>query len=147
MKSPIILFMLMFALCSIHGMGRAQSIVGKWQLVKQTSCLEDDVDASDDNTGMQEVADEMKSMSGAIPQVIQFKEKNMAEESTKIVSRRKSYNSKSFMYKFNSDALHFLDKKSHTILESFTVEKFSADSLIISNASRVCETKIFVRIK
>ncbi len=76
-----------------------------------------------------------------------LKDNNNAEESTRIVSRRKSYNSKSFLYKFNGDAIYFLDKKSRTIIEGYTVEKFSADSLIISSAERACDTKIFIRIK
>lgn len=145
MNAPIALFLVTFAVCSSYTT-QAQSIVGKWQLIKQTSCLDENLNTNEE-TGVEEVIDDMKSMSGATPQIIQFKEKNVAEESTRIISKRKSYNSKSLLYKFSGDALHFLDKKSRTILESFTVEKFEADSLIISNASRACETKIFVRIK
>lgn len=146
MNARIALFFLAaLAVCTSYT-ARAQSIIGKWQLVKQTSCLDENLDTNEE-TGVEEVIDDMKSMSGATPQIIQFKDKNVAEESTRIVSKSKSYNSKSLLYKFSGDALHFLDKKSRTILESFTVEKFEADSLIISNASRACETKIFVRIK
>jgi len=125
--------------------GNAQSIVGRWQLVKESSCVEDEVEAEDGGT--QELIDDMKSMSGATPQVIEFKENNSAQESTKIISRKKSYNSKSFLYRHDGDALYFLDKKSRTIIEGFTVEKLASDSLIITNSARVCETKIFVRIK
>jgi hypothetical protein len=138
-----ILLIIFLSSASLH----AQSIIGKWQLVKQSNCLEDDIDAADSGSGVEEVLNDMQGMSGATPQVLQFKDKNMAEESTRMISRRKSYNSKSLMYRFSPEALHFLDKKSHTLLESFTVEKFSADSLIISNASRACETKVFIRIK
>ena len=125
--------------------GNAQSIVGRWQLVKESSCVEDEVETEDGGT--QELIDDMKSMSGATPQVIEFKENNSAHESTKIISRKKSYNSKSFLYRHDGDALYFLDKKSRTIIEGFTVEKLASDSLIITNSARVCETKIFVRIK
>lgn len=124
---------------------QAQSIVGKWQLMKQTSCLEDEI--SVDEMGMEEVLTDMKSMSGSTPQTMTLKNNNSGEESTKIINRRKSYNSKSFLYKHSGDALHFLDKKSRTIIESFTIEKLAGDSLIISNAARVCETKVFIRIK
>lgn len=122
---------------------KAQTIVGTWQMIKHTSCVEDEID----DTGSEEMVKDMKSMSGATPQVLVLKENNNAEESTRIVSRRKSYNSKSFLYKYNGDAIYFLDKKSRTIIEGYTVEKFSADSLIISSAERACDTKIFVRIK
>ncbi|WP_333820970.1 hypothetical protein [Ohtaekwangia sp.] len=145
MKAAIVIFIAILLFCCVIPASHAQSIVGKWQLVKQTSCLEEETTLSD--TTMEEVMDDMKSMSGATPQVLILKEKNLAEETTKIASRRQSYNSKAFMYRFTGDALHFLDKKSHIILESFTVEKFDADSLIISNAARACETKVFVRIK
>jgi hypothetical protein len=124
---------------------KAQTIVGTWQMIKHTSCVEDEMDM--DDAGSDELVKDMKSMSGTTPQVLVLKDNNNAEESTRIVSRRKSYNSKSFMYKFNGDAIYFLDKKSRTIIEGYTVEKFSADSLIISSAERACDTKIFVRIK
>jgi hypothetical protein len=42
--------------------------------------------------------------------------------------------------------LLILDKKSQTISESYLVDKFTADSLIVSNASRPCDTKIFLKI-
>lgn len=130
--------------CSVTILGQSQSIVGTWQMVKHTSCVEDGIDMEGADA---ELLDDMKSMAGTTPQVLQLRDNNTAEESTKIVSRRKSYNSKSFLYKFNGEALYFLDRKSHTIIEGFTVDKFEGDSLIISNASRACETKVFVRIK
>ncbi|HEX6893350.1 MAG TPA: hypothetical protein VF141_21715 [Chryseolinea sp.] len=123
----------------------AQSIVGRWQLVKESSCVEDELSPDDAET--EELVNDMKSMSGAKPQVLEFKENNTGNESTKIISRKKSYNSKGFLYRFDGEGLYFLDKKSKTIIEGFTVERFEADSLIITNSNRVCETKIFVRIK
>jgi hypothetical protein len=124
---------------------QAQSIVGRWQLVKESSCVEDEM--SPDDVETEELIDDMKSRSGATPQVIEFKDNNSGHESTKIISRKKSYNSKGFLYRFDGEGLYFLDKKSRTIIEGFTVEKLESDSLIITNSTRVCETKIFVRIK
>ncbi len=121
------------------------SIVGKWQMVRQSNCVEDEMGEEDAET--QELIEDMKGMSGQTPQVLEFTDKNAVHESTKIVSKRKSYNSRSMLYRMNENGLYFLDKKSRTIIESFTIEKLSADSLIISNSARVCETKIFVRIK
>lgn len=137
---------LIVILCAFTTCSQAQSLIGRWQLVKQTSCLEDETPLND-STGVEEVLNDMKSMSGPTPNVIQFKENNSAEESTKMISKKKSYNSKSFLYKFNGTELYFLDKKSRTIIEGFTIEKFDSDSLIITNTSRACETKVFVRIK
>ncbi len=124
---------------------QAQSIVGRWQLVKQSNCVESEL--GEEEAGVKEMTEDMKGLSGAEPQIIEFKENNTGEENTKIISQKKSYNSKSFLYRLNEGTLYFLDKKSKTIIDGFTVEKMDQDSLIISNATRVCETKIFVRIK
>jgi len=138
-----LMFLLVMMGCTLFS--QAQSIVGRWQLVKQSTCVEDELGEADDDT--QALVDDMKSMSGATPQVIEFKANNTGEESTKIISKKKSYNSKSFLYRYNESGLYFLDKRSKTIIEGFTVERLEGDSLIISNVSRVCETKIFVRVK
>lgn len=124
---------------------KAQSIVGRWQLVKESTCVEDEL--SPDDAESEELINDMKSRSGASPQVLEFKDNNTGNESTKIISRKKTYNSKGFLYRYDGDGLYFLDKKSRTIIEGFTVEKIEGDSLIITNSTRVCETKIFVRIK
>lgn len=133
--------MVSFFVCAGVTACLAQSIVGKWQLMRQTSCVEEEL--SDDEAGL---VSEMKSRSSADIQVLQFKENNSAEESTKIISNKRSYNSKALLYKFTGDALYILDKRSKTIIEAFTVEKLSADSLIISNSARACETRVFVKI-
>ena len=124
---------------------KAQSIVGSWQLVRQSNCVEEELGAV--NAETENLVADMKGMSGATPQVLILKEKNEGEENTKIITKKKSYNSKSFLYKFDGESLYFLDKKSRTIIETFSVEKLATDSLIISNTTRACETRIFVRIK
>ena len=125
--------------------GYAQSIIGDWQLVKQSTCMEENMKPVADST--QRLIDDMKSRASATPMIISFKEKSMAEESTRIINSKKSGYSKNFMYKFDGDMLMVLDKKSRTITDNYIVETFSQDSLIISHASRPCETKVFVRIK
>ena len=107
--------------------------------------MEDTIGEEEGET--QELIEDMKGMSGKTPQVLEFKDNNGVHESTKIINKRKSYNSKSMLYRLNENGLYFLDKKSRTIIESFTVEQLTADSLIISNSARVCETKILIRIK
>jgi len=135
----------LLVLISLTMVCQAQSLVGRWQLVKESSCVEDEL--SPDDVETDDLVNDMKSRSGAAPQVLEFKDNNSGHESTKIISRKKSYNSKGFLYRFDGEGLYFLDKKSRTIIEGFTVEKLEADSLIITNSARVCETKIFVRIK
>lgn len=138
--------LIFFALLIMAGeISYSQSIIGRWQLVKQSSCVEDEVGEVDDET--QALIDDMKGMSGAAPQVLELRENRTGQESTRIISKKKSYNSKSFLYRFDDSGLYFLDKKSRTIIEGYTVERLESDSLIISNATKVCETKVFVRIK
>jgi hypothetical protein len=134
---------MMFALVPFFS--DAQTIVGTWQLVKQTSCLEDELESADnaDNS----LAADMKQMSSPAAEIVKFRDKGVGEESTRILNKKKSANSKNFLYKFNDESLYILDKRSQTISESYFVDKLSQDSLIISNTGRACETKIFVKIK
>lgn len=136
-------FIVLLSLCSLVSF--AQSIVGRWQLIKQSNCIESDL--GEEEASVKEMVEDMQGLSGAEPQVLELKDNNTGSESTKIINRKKSYNSKSFLYRYTTETLYFLDKKSRTIIDGFTVEKISGDSLIISNVDRVCETKIFVRIK
>lgn len=136
-------FLLVFL--SVTSFGFTQSIIGEWQLVKESNCMEENLPVTSIDTNA--MVKEMKSMTPPTPQVVTFKEKMNGEESTRILTRKKTTNNKSFMYRFDGESLVILDKKSHTISESFMVDKFSADSLIVSNTSRPCEVRIFKRIK
>ena len=135
----LILSLLVFAMQS-----QQPQIVGKWQLIKQTSCIEGEIEMDEDE---QDLVNDMSSRGGPSAQVIQFKENNNATESTRIISKRKSYNSNAMQYKFDGKSLYILDKRSRTIVETFTVEKISSDSLIISNSARACDTKVFLKVK
>ncbi len=130
---------------SVTSLGLSQSIIGEWQLVKESNCMEENLPVTTADTNA--MVKEMKTMTPPTRQVVTFKEKMNGEESTRILTRKKTTNNKSFMYRFDGESLVILDKKSHTISESFMVDKFSTDSLIVSNASRPCEVRIFKRIK
>jgi hypothetical protein len=142
MKTIIFIVAIMMSAC----LCQAQSIIGRWQLVKQSNCVESELDEEED-AGVKEMVEDMQGLSGAEPQILELKENNSGEESTKIINKKKSYNSKSFLYRYSNGSLYILDKKSRTIIDGFTVEKLEGDSLIISNVDRACDTKIFVRIK
>jgi hypothetical protein len=126
----------------------AQSLVGKWQLVKQTTCIEADLEEEAEDEETEAMVDEMKSRGSAgSTYVVQFKDNRSGEESTQILFKRKDSGSKSFLYKFDGSTLYILDKRSQTISETYAVEKLEGDSLILSNSTRACDTKVFVRIK
>ena len=123
----------------------AQDILGSWQLVKETSCLEQEMGRENDS--IQAVADAMKSMTPVTPEVIRFKEKSQGEQSTRILNKKKTANNKNFLYKFTGESLLILDKKSQTLTDTYTVDRLDRDSLILSNSARACETKVFIKIK
>jgi hypothetical protein len=124
---------------------QAQDIRGSWQLVKETSCLEKEM--GPENDSIQAIADVMKSMTPVTPEVIRFKEKSQGEQSTRILNKKKTTNNKNFLYKFTGESLLILDKKSQTLTDTYTVDRLDQDSLILSNSSRACETKVFIKIK
>jgi len=135
-------FILMIICCSSS---YAQTIVGSWQLMKQSDCMDDKISVDDE--GVQDVLNDMNKMSSPTPQVVQFKDNQSGEESTHILNKKKTTNAKAFLYKIDESSLYILDKKSHTISETYTIEVLKSDSLILSNTARACETKIFVRVK
>jgi hypothetical protein len=132
-------------ICGLSTFLQAQSIIGNWQLVKQSNCVEETMAAVNDSA--QSLLNEMKSMSSPSPQIVSFKEKQTGEETTRILNRKKGTNNKNFLYRFDGETLMILDKKSQTITNYYMIDKFSVDSLIMSNASRPCEIKIFMRVK
>jgi hypothetical protein len=146
MKTKIHFFLIAISCFTLAPMiGKSQSLLGTWQLVKEISCLEAEMEA--DSNSNQDLVSEMKQLSSPAPQVVRFKAKGNAEESTRILQSRKSANSKNFLYKYTGASLLILDKKSQTLADSYTVDKLSSDSLIVSNSSKPCHTKIFLKIK
>lgn len=135
---------LLIALTISSYVSLGQDIVGSWQLVKQSSCLDEQANDQPDEPG--NLRQDMHSRNSAGQQVVSFKSNASGEESTRILNSGKAANPKKFFYKFNGEMLLILDKKSQTISDSYIVDKFSTDSLIISNASRPCQTMIFVKI-
>ncbi len=124
----VITILMSTALC------QAQSIVGRWQLVSQSVCMDDE---SDDETG---------PVSGE-PRILELRANNTGQETARIISKRKSYNPRTLLYRYSDGSLYFLDKRTQTLIEGYTVEKIENDSLIISNVSHVCETRVFVRAR
>ena len=123
----------------------SQSIVGTWQLTKQSNCMTDELPTSDEE---EELLLDMASMSNRdIPLTIEFKDNNSGSENLHTINSKKQSKYKSFLFKFDGDNLYILDKKSQTISAAYVIDRLSADSLIYSNASRPCETKVFVRLK
>jgi hypothetical protein len=125
--------------------GKTQSLIGSWQLVKQTTCIEEHL--PQDTTSAQELVHDMKAMSDKTPYIVRFIDHQSGEESTKIFNTRKNTNTKHFLYKTDGANLYILDKKSRTISETYVIDSFKGEILIISNAARACETKVFTKIK
>lgn len=122
----------------------SQSLVGTWQLIKQTTCLEDELEGDE---GMQSLLDEFSEMSSPTPQTVTFNANQTFEVAVRELGKKKTKGSKSLLYKQVEDNLFILDKKSQTIRTTYHIEKLTSDSLIYTNSRRACETRIFVRTR
>jgi hypothetical protein len=144
MKRISILLTYLVVFAPMMALAQSSNISGSWQLVRQGNCL--DEIASSEPDSVAGLRDEMHSRSGETAQVVTFRDNATGEESTRILSKSKTANAKKFFYKFNGEMLLILDKKSQTISDSYLVDKSTSDSLVVSNASRPCETRIFLKI-
>lgn len=122
-----------------------QSIVGDWQVTKQTNCLENEVsDTLKTDSAMLEAR---SSHSIHTPKVMSFRADNTGEESIKVQNKKKSANRKKFHYKFDGQNIYILDKKSHLIVSGFVVVTLTADALVYYSEGKECEKTTLVRIK
>jgi hypothetical protein len=144
MKRTSIFLVPLISFAAFTTSAQSSSIAGTWQLVRQGTCLEEIASVEPDSVAG--LRDDMHSRSDETAQIVTFRENSTGEESTRILSKSKTLNAKKFLYKFNGEMLLILDKKSQTISDSYLIDKFTRDSLIISNATRPCETRIFVKI-
>lgn len=123
----------------------AQSLVGTWQLVRHSSCLEEKVGDEDEATN--DLLDDIRSRESGTQSVIRFNDDSSGDESIRLLDSRKSKKRNNFLYRYSEGKLYFLDKKSRLLMGSYDVDRLSADSLVFSNATRACETRIFVRLE
>ncbi len=145
MKKQVRSLAIIIGLLMLSSVGYSQSIVGTWQLMKQSNCMDEQLDSDEETDALLE---DMAAMSNRdIPLTIEFKDNNTGAENLHTMGAKKQTKHKSFLYKFDGENLYILDKKSQTITDAYTVDKLSGDSLIYSNALRPCETKVFVRLK
>lgn len=126
--------------------GQPSNIIGSWQLVKQGNCMDETATEEGQEESLEKLRKQMESRMPVTAQVVHFKKNLSGSESSRILNMARNANPKKFYYKFNGNMLLILDKKSQTISDSYTIEKFTADSLIVSHAARPCETRIFVKI-
>lgn len=143
MKAP--LFALLVALSAIFGHTKAQSLVGTWQLVRHTTCLE--AEMGEEDAATDDLVEDIRSRDAGTASVIRFKDDNSGDETIRLLESRKSGKRNNFLYRYSEGRLYFLDKKSRLLVGSYDVDRLSADSLVFSDAKRACETRIFVRLE
>lgn len=122
-----------------------QSIVGDWQVTKQTNCLENEVSGTLKTDSV--MLEARSSKSNHTPIVMTFRADNTGEERVKVMNKKKSADRKKFHYKFDNQNIYILDKKSHLIISDFVVEALTADTLIYYTQGKECEKTTLVRIK
>jgi hypothetical protein len=140
MKAALILI-LSFAFCLV----KSQSLIGTWQVTKQTNCLEREV--SDSVQMNENLLKEFSSKSTRSPKVMIFRADNSAEESIRELDKKRSKSVKKFHYKQDGNNIYILDKKSHLIVSGLIIETLTSDSLVYYTAGKECEKTFFVRIE
>lgn len=123
----------------------AQDIRGTWQLVKQSECISSELPEESETEA--ELVSDMKSRSNQTATIIRLRDKGAGEQAGRVLGRKKTKDNRNFLYRFDGDNLHILDKKSRTLTDTYLVEKITRDSLILSDASRPCDLKILLRIR
>jgi hypothetical protein len=135
----------LFLMLAIVTGGYGQSVSGTWQVVKESTCLGNEMGAPDETE--QELAAEMKTLSGPTPKTIQFNTDNSGEQNWKSVGKKKPVVKEKFLYKVADDVLYLLDKKSKLITDTYLIQALTTDSLVLVNTSRFCERIELVRVK
>ena len=115
--------------------------------MKKSDCMTEKVDNPNQSEDMDELMSDFNSMKSRTPDVIEFKDKMKGEQSTTIIGKRKTTNEKNFLYRFDGTTLHLLDKKSKTIIASYTVQELTDSKLILEDANRPCEVRVLERIR
>ncbi len=136
-----LLVIIIATLLAIQGHG--QSLIGKWQVVKESHCLGDESEPASETE--EELTEKMASLSGVTPKILQFNADNSGEQNWKSVEKKKSGVKEKFLYKVDDDTLYLLDKKSRLITDTYLIQLRSQHSLILINKSRTCERMELVR--
>jgi len=122
-----------------------QSIVGDWQVTRQTNCLESEVNETLKTDSA--MLEKFFSSTTPTPKVIIFRADNSGEESIKEKTKKRVSSRKKFHYKFDGQNIYILDKKSHLIVVGFVVERLTTDTLIYHPEGKECERTFLIRVK
>lgn len=125
--------------------GYSQSIMGTWQVMKESNCLGNELESPTETE--EELTNQMAALSGQTPKVMRFNPDNSGEQNWKAVGKRKTAVREKFLYKMADDVLYILDKKSKLITDTYLIHVLTAESLVLVNKSRSCERMELVRVK
>lgn len=140
MKATLI-FILSFAFCLV----KSQSLVGTWQVTRQSNCLENEVT---DTVRLDEnMLKDFSSKSNRSPKIVSFNVDNSGEERIQEIDKKRAISTKKFHYKHDETNIYILDKKSHLIMNSLVIDKLTSDSLVYHAAGKECERTFLVRTK
>ena len=124
--------------------GKAQSLVGSWQVTEEKTCFETELKETDTEKDLRK---SMGSTKTGVARIIQFNKNGTGEEGIFEVGNKKGSGKTSFKYRYVDSTLQLLDKKSHLMTQHLIVDELTATTLRIHIATKACETKTFTRIK
>jgi hypothetical protein len=125
--------------------GFCQSITGTWQVMTESTCLGNELEPPAETE--QELVNQMATLSGQTPKIVQFNSDNSGEQNWKSAGKKKTAVKEKFLYKVADDVLYLLDKKSRLITDTYLIQLLTADSLVLVNKSRSCERMELVRVR
>ena len=141
MKTQIFLVALMVSICTL---GRAQSIIGTWQVTEKKTCFEAQMTESETE---KELRKDMGSTRSGVARLITFKKNGSGEEGIFSTGIKKADDKTSFKYSLKGTELQLLDKKSGIMTQQLVIDELTATKLRFHLSGKECETKTLSRIK
>jgi len=129
------IFFLITPLLFLSALTHAQSLQGKWKLVNESTCPEEEK-----IPGQYSHEPFSPTLKG-----IAFGGDHACEIESNHPTKDRSVVSRGLFYKVDGDQLYLLNKRTQTIISMLRIEKLSVDSLIYSDVNLPCNTRVFVR--
>jgi hypothetical protein len=124
--------------------GFGQTIVGTWQQVDEKTCIQSEFKETETE---KELTPLMGGSKISVAKLIRFDMKGIGKEGIFSKGVKKGSSMNDFLYTINGQDLQFLDKKSGIMTQRFVIDSLGESTLMIHNALKECEARVFSRVK
>ena len=122
----------------------AQLIVGTWQQTAEKTCLQQNFKESETE---KELTPLMGPSGTTVAKQIVFTDKGSGSEGIFSKGVKKGSSKNEFRYAVRGSELQFLDKKSGLMTQRFVIDSLTESTMVIHNAIKECEARMFSRVK